>query len=55
MALFVKLVGERLPTAEVVFVRALITLVLSYATLRAYGLAPWGNRRKMHHLLDCRD
>ena len=47
MALFVKLVGERLPTTEVVFVRALITLVLSWVTLRWRGIPPWGNRRRM--------
>ncbi len=47
MALLVKLVGERLPTTEVVFVRALITLALSWATLRWYRIAPWGNRRRM--------
>lgn len=47
MALFVKLVGERLPTTEVVFVRALVTLVLSWLTLRWRGIPPWGNRRRM--------
>lgn len=43
MALFVKLASPRLPTGEIVFARALITLVLSYAMVRREGLSPWGH------------
>jgi drug/metabolite transporter (DMT)-like permease len=45
MALLVKLASVRLPTGEIVFARALITLVLSYAMVRRAGLSPWGNDR----------
>src|SRR5262245_21724892 len=43
MALLVKVVSVRLPTGELVFSRALITLALSYAMLRRAGLSPWGH------------
>src|SRR4051812_11944037 len=45
MALLVKLASARLPTGEIVFARALITLVLSYVMVRRAGLSPWGNDR----------
>jgi drug/metabolite transporter (DMT)-like permease len=44
MALLVKVASARLPTGEIVFARALITLVLSYAMVRREGLSPWGNK-----------
>jgi drug/metabolite transporter (DMT)-like permease len=44
MALLVKLASPRLPTGELVFSRALITLGLSYVMLRRAGLSPWGHR-----------
>ena len=46
MTVFVKLAGERLPSQEIVFARALISLVLSYALIRRAGLSPWGKDRK---------
>jgi drug/metabolite transporter (DMT)-like permease len=47
MSLMVKIVGRRLPTAEVVFVRSLVTLVISYAMIRAAGIPVWGNRKTL--------
>jgi drug/metabolite transporter (DMT)-like permease len=46
MTVFVELAGERLPSQEIVFARALISLVLSYALIRRAGLSPWGHDRK---------
>jgi drug/metabolite transporter (DMT)-like permease len=43
MALLVKLASPRMPTGELVFSRAVITLALSYAMLRRKGLSPWGH------------
>jgi drug/metabolite transporter (DMT)-like permease len=43
MGLLVQVAASRLPTGEIVFARALITLILSYAMLRREGLSPWGN------------
>jgi drug/metabolite transporter (DMT)-like permease len=37
--------STRLPTGEIVFARAVITLALSYAMVRREGLSPWGNDR----------
>jgi drug/metabolite transporter (DMT)-like permease len=45
MSLIVKLLGKRLPTGEIVFVRCAVTLVLSYFMVRAAGLPVWGNRK----------
>ncbi|NBW62477.1 MAG: hypothetical protein EBR33_04600 [Synechococcaceae bacterium WB4_1_0192] len=45
MSVFVKAVGERIPVAEVVLARSLVSLVLSVLMLRQAGLSPWGNRR----------
>lgn len=45
MAMLVKLASARLPTSEIVFARALITLGISYGMVRRAGLAPWGNQR----------
>lgn len=47
MTLFVKLAGARLPTQELISVRALITLVLSYLALRRAGLPILGSRRPL--------
>ena len=43
MALLVKLASPLLPTGELVFSRAVITLALSYAMVRRAGLSPWGH------------
>jgi drug/metabolite transporter (DMT)-like permease len=45
MAMLVKLASARLPTGEIVFARALITLGISYALVRRAGVSPWGNQR----------
>lgn len=45
MSLLVKVAGQELPTLEVVLVRGVITLVLSWAMVRRAGLSPWGNSR----------
>ena len=45
MTVCVKQVGGRLPIAEVVFVRAVITAALTWWLLRHAGMVPWGRRR----------
>jgi len=45
MSLLVKIAGERLPSAEIVLARGLVSLVLSYLLLRRRRISPWGNRR----------
>jgi drug/metabolite transporter (DMT)-like permease len=45
MGVCVKQVGGRIPTAEVVLARALVSVVLSWWLLRREGLDPWGRRR----------
>ena len=47
MALLVKIAGARLPSMEIVLVRAVITLALSYALVRRAKLDPWGNHKGM--------
>jgi drug/metabolite transporter (DMT)-like permease len=47
MSLQVKLVGERIPSQEIVLARGLVSLALSYALLRRAGLSPWGSHRKL--------
>ena len=46
MSLFVKLVGQRLSVQEIVLVRGLITLGISWALLRRAGVPPFGTRRR---------
>lgn len=45
MTLCVKVVGQRLPNQEVVFVRGVLTLLFTMALLRRAGIPPLGNRR----------
>lgn len=45
MSALVKVVSARLPTGEIVFARAAITLALSYLLVRRAGLSPWGQQR----------
>jgi drug/metabolite transporter (DMT)-like permease len=45
MTLFVKIVGQRLPTAEIVLVRGFVTLVFSYALLRGRGIRHFGHNK----------
>lgn len=47
MSLLVKLAGRRLPVQEVVLARAAVGVALSWYWLRARGVSPWGNRRKL--------
>lgn len=47
MSLLVKVAGQRLPTQEVVFVRAAVTLALSWWAIRRGSLAAWGNDRRL--------
>ncbi|MEW5927743.1 MAG: DMT family transporter [Gemmatimonadota bacterium] len=46
MSLLVKLAGERLPSAQIVLARAVVTFVLSWAMLRRAGVNPWGHDRR---------
>ncbi len=45
MSLLVKLVGQSIPSQEIVLVRGVVTLVISYVTLRALKIDVRGNRR----------
>ncbi|MFM7511767.1 MAG: DMT family transporter, partial [Cyanobium sp.] len=45
MGVCVKQVGSRIPAAEVVLVRALVSVVLSWLLVRRAGISPWGQRR----------
>jgi drug/metabolite transporter (DMT)-like permease len=45
MSALVKLAGQRLPAPEIVLVRVIVTLILSWAMLRRARLSPWGTRR----------
>ncbi len=45
MTLFVKLVGQRLPTTEIVLVRGVVTLIFSYALLRGSGIRHLGHNK----------
>lgn len=44
MSLGVKLVGQRIPTQEVVLVRGLLNAGFTYGMLRRAGIRPWGRR-----------
>lgn len=45
MGVCVKQVGGRIPAAEVVLARGLVSVTLSWWLLRRAGVAPWGQRR----------
>jgi drug/metabolite transporter (DMT)-like permease len=47
MSLLVKIAGQRLPSMEIVLVRAVVTLALSYALVRRARLPLWGNRKSL--------
>jgi drug/metabolite transporter (DMT)-like permease len=47
MSLLVKVAGQGLPSQQVVLVRGVITLVLSYALVRRARVSPWGKKRKL--------
>jgi hypothetical protein len=41
MGVFVEWLGSRLPTQEIVLVRACVSIVLLLALLRGAGVSPW--------------
>lgn len=45
MTLFIKLVGQRLPSQEIVLVRSIVTLIYSYLAVRWAQVSPWGQHR----------
>ena len=45
MTVCVKQLNSRLPVAEIVLCRALISIVLTAVGLRLAGVSPWGQRR----------
>ncbi len=47
MSLFVKLIGQHLPSQQIVLVRSAVTLLYSYVAVRWAGLALWGHDRKL--------
>jgi drug/metabolite transporter (DMT)-like permease len=47
MAVLVKLVGERIPSQEILLARAIVSLGLSLGLLRHAGVSFWGVRRKL--------
>ncbi|HUQ81665.1 MAG TPA: DMT family transporter [Gemmatimonadaceae bacterium] len=47
MGLLVKLSGQRLGSMEIVLARGVITLGLSWWSLRSLGESPWGNNRRL--------
>lgn len=47
MSLFVKLVGQRLPSQEIVAVRSVVTLTYSYLAVRWIGKSPWGDNKAL--------
>ncbi len=47
MSLLVKVAGQRLPSQEIVLVRAAITFVLSYLLVRRTGVNIWGKNRRL--------
>lgn len=47
MSLLVKLVGQRLPSAEVVLGRSVVALAMSYVMVRRAGVSPWGRNRRL--------
>lgn len=47
MAVCVKQLGGRIPVAEVVFARSLVSLGISWWLIKRMGLNPWGKKRRM--------
>lgn len=46
MSLLVKIASASLPTGEIVLVRAMVTLVVSYAMVRRAGIPTWGTNKR---------
>ena len=47
MGVCVKHIGNKIPVAEIVFARALISLLITRITLRKSGISPWGKNKKL--------
>lgn len=47
MSLFVKLAGRRLPASEIVFVRSVIGVLITYALVRRAGIPLWGQHKSL--------
>lgn len=47
MSLFVKLAGQRLPAAEIVFARSVFGVVITYTLVRRAGIPVWGKRKSL--------
>lgn len=47
MSVLVKVAGQRLPTQQVVLARAAVGAILSWGALRARGVSPMGNNRRL--------
>lgn len=46
MSVLVKIASPRMPTGQLVFARAVVTLVLSYVLVKQAGLSPWGTQKR---------
>jgi len=47
MSVIVKIAGQRLPTAEIVFARSVVMLAISYVLVRRARIPLWGNRKSL--------
>ena len=47
MSVCVKHLGDRLPVAEIVLIRALISLLITRVMLKRYEISPWGKNKKL--------
>ena len=47
MSVIVKVAGQRLPTAEIVFARSAVVLILAVFLVRRARVAMWGNRKSL--------
>lgn len=47
MGLFVKLLGEHMPSNEIVMARSVMLLVFAWIMIRRAGINPWGNNKKL--------
>ncbi|MGM0558064.1 MAG: DMT family transporter [Myxococcota bacterium] len=47
MGALVKLVGETLPSQEIVFFRSLLVLIFAYIELKRLGIPTWGENKKL--------
>jgi drug/metabolite transporter (DMT)-like permease len=53
MSALVRVAGRHLPSQEIVLLRGLLTLGLSWVALRRAGLSPWGERKGLLLLRGC--